>query len=202
MALLAALSHLLLDYTTAYGIRLFEPFNYRWYSWDIVYILDPLIWLALIAGLVLPALFGLINQEIGARSKGPRGRVGAIFRPHLHGADLGRARQPASPRAQCHELLPLSRSRGCSASRAYPYMINPFRWHGVVETADFFETVPVNSLAPEIHEPQARLFYKPEETDVTRAAKIVALRRRLSRLGGFSVLAGAEAGRRNQRIFC
>src|ERR1700751_3804969 len=26
-ALLAALSHLLLDYTTAYGIRLFEPFN-------------------------------------------------------------------------------------------------------------------------------------------------------------------------------
>src|SRR5689334_19703673 len=35
-ALIAALSHLLLDYTTAYGIRLFEPFNYRWYSWDIV----------------------------------------------------------------------------------------------------------------------------------------------------------------------
>jgi len=32
-AVLAALSHLLLDYTTAYGIRLFEPFNYRWYSW-------------------------------------------------------------------------------------------------------------------------------------------------------------------------
>src|SRR5581483_9834714 len=42
-ALLAALSHLLLDYTTAYGIRLFEPFNYRWYSWDIVFIVDPLI---------------------------------------------------------------------------------------------------------------------------------------------------------------
>ena len=28
-AIVAALSHLLLDYTTAYGIRLFEPFNYR-----------------------------------------------------------------------------------------------------------------------------------------------------------------------------
>ena len=78
-ALIAALSHLLLDYTTAYGIRLFEPFNYRWYSWDIAYILDPFIWLVLIAGLLLPALFGLINQEIGARSKGPRGRAGAIF---------------------------------------------------------------------------------------------------------------------------
>src|SRR5664280_586211 len=62
-AVLAALSHLLLDYSTAYGIRLFEPFNFRWYSWDIVYIIDPVILLALIAGLTLPALFGLINQE-------------------------------------------------------------------------------------------------------------------------------------------
>lgn len=77
-ALLAALSHLLLDYTTAYGIRLFEPFNFRWYSWDIVYIVEPLMLLALVAGLALPALFGLINQEIGARSKGPRGRGAAI----------------------------------------------------------------------------------------------------------------------------
>ena len=77
-AVLAALSHLLLDYTTAYGIRLFEPFNYRWYSWDIVYIIDPVIWIVLIAGLAVPALFSLINQEVGARSKGPRGRGGAI----------------------------------------------------------------------------------------------------------------------------
>ena len=55
--MLAALSHLLLDYTTAYGIRLIEPFNYRWYSWDIVYIIEPLILLALIAGLTLPSVF-------------------------------------------------------------------------------------------------------------------------------------------------
>src|ERR1035441_7755970 len=74
LALLAALSHLLLDYTTAYGIRLFEPFNWRWYSWDIVFIVEPLILLVLILGLVMPSLFGLINQEIGARSTGPRDR--------------------------------------------------------------------------------------------------------------------------------
>src|SRR5664279_2704244 len=79
LALLAALSHLLLDYTTDYGIRLFEPFDWRWYSWDIVFIIEPLILLVLILGLVVPSLFGLINQEIGARSKGPRGRGGAIF---------------------------------------------------------------------------------------------------------------------------
>ena len=79
LALLAALSHILLDYTTAYGIRMFAPFDLRWYSWDIVFIVEPIILLALIAGLVLPSLFGLINQEIGARSRGPQGRAGAIL---------------------------------------------------------------------------------------------------------------------------
>src|SRR5271165_2848432 len=79
LALIAALSHILLDYTTAYGIRMFAPFDWRWYSWDIVFIIEPLILLALIAGLVMPSLFGLINQEIGARSKGPHGQAGAIF---------------------------------------------------------------------------------------------------------------------------
>jgi len=169
-ALLAALSHVPLDYSTAYGIRFLEPFNYRWYTWDIVYIVDPVIWVVLIAGLVMPALFALINEEIGVRSKGPRGRVGAIvallcllliwgFRDYQHRRAIN--------------ALDSFTYRGATPERvaAYPYMINPFRWHGVVETADFFETVPVNSLGPEIDDSSARLFYKPEEADVLTAAK-------------------------------
>lgn len=169
-ALLAALSHLLLDYTTAYGIRLFEPFNCRWYSWDIVFIIEPLMLLILIAGLALPALLGLIHQEIGVRTQGPRGRVGAItalvcvvliwgVRDYHHRRALSAMN---SFLYQGAEPLRLA---------AYPYMINPFRWHGVVETADFFETVPVNSLAPDVDSQAGIIFYKPPETDVTRAAK-------------------------------
>jgi inner membrane protein len=169
-AVVVALSHLLLDYTTAYGIRLFEPFNYRWYSWDIVAIIEPVMLLALVAGLVLPSLFGLINQEIGARSKGPRGRAGAIFaliclvliwgvRDYQH-----RHAVTAMNSFLYHGAAPLRLA-------AYPYMINPFRWHGVVETADFFETVPVNSLAPEVDDSHGLVFYKPPETDASRAAK-------------------------------
>ena len=168
--MLAALSHLLLDYTTAYGIRLFEPFNFRWYSWDIVYIVDPLIWLVLIAGLALPSLFGLINQEIGARSQGPRGRARRHHRAGLPGHDLGRARLSAPPRAQRDELFPLPR-RAAPAAAAYPYMVNPFRWHGVVETQDFFETVPVNSLTPDVEADGGQLFYKPPVTPALQAAK-------------------------------
>ncbi len=114
-AVLAALSHLLLDYTTAYGIRLFEPFNYRWYSWDIVYIVDPVIWLVLIAGLAIPALFGLINQEIGARSKGPRGRGGAIAALICLVVIWGYRDYQHRRAAHCDEFLSLSRSRARAA---------------------------------------------------------------------------------------
>ena len=77
--LIAGFSHLLLDYTNNYGIRPFEPFSYHWYAWDIVFIFEPLLYVALIGGLVLPSLFRLINEEIGAKSRGPRGQVGAIL---------------------------------------------------------------------------------------------------------------------------
>jgi inner membrane protein len=171
LALIAALSHILLDYTTAYGIRMFAPFNWRWYSWDIVFIVEPVMLLALIAGLVMPSLFGLINQEIGARSKGPRGRAGAIFalvclvliwgvRDYQHRRALN-----AMGALLYQGAVPIKMG-------AYPYWVNPFRWHGVVETENFFQTVPVNSLAPEVDEQgEAHTYFKPEVTPAIQAAK-------------------------------
>ncbi len=169
-AFLAALSHLLLDYTTAYGIRLFEPFNFRWYSWDIVFIVEPLILIALVAGLVVPWFFGLISAEIGERRKGPRGRVAAILALICMVAIWGvRDYQHRRALAAMNSFL----YHGAAPSRvgAYPYMINPFQWHGVVETTDFLETVPVSSQAPKVDSEEGILFYKPPETDVLEAAK-------------------------------
>ena len=171
LALVAALSHILLDYTTAYGIRMFEPFNWRWYSWDIVFIVEPVILVALITGLVLPSLFGLINQEIGARSKGPRGQAGAIFaliclvlvwgvRDYQHRRALN-----AMGALLYQGAVPVKYA-------AYPYWINPFRWHGVVETEALFQTMPVDSMTPEVDaQGQAHTYFKPEDTPVTQAAK-------------------------------
>jgi inner membrane protein len=171
LALLAALSHLLLDYSTAYGIRLFEPFNYRWYAWDIMFIIEPAMLVILALGLAIPWLLGLVNQEIGARSKGPGGRGGAIFAlicvavlwgyrdfQHRHALDAMNA----------------ITYNGATATRmaAYPYPVNPYRWLGVVETADFFQTFPVDSRGPEVDpRGEARTYYKPEETPASEAAK-------------------------------
>src|SRR6187402_1576015 len=56
---IAVLSHLLLDFTNNYGLRPFFPFNPRWYSWDIVFIFEPILFGALLLALIVPAILGL-----------------------------------------------------------------------------------------------------------------------------------------------
>jgi inner membrane protein len=176
-ACLAGLSHIFLDFTNNYGVRPFWPFSERWYSWDIVFIVDPILLVVLTLGLILPAFFSLINEEIGARKDAaPRGRLAATLAllavfAYWGLRDYEHRRAVAALQARSYQ--------GADAIRvsAYPYMINPFRWYGVVETPAFFATMDVDSLnfdsmSPEVDpEAQVQIHYKPEETPVTLAAK-------------------------------
>jgi inner membrane protein len=69
LALVALLSHLLLDYTNNYGLRPFFPFNDRWYAASIVFIFDPVMFALLLGALIAPWLFGLVSAEVGARKQ-------------------------------------------------------------------------------------------------------------------------------------
>ena len=170
-AYLAGLTHILLDFTNNYGVRPFWPFYEKWYSWDIVFIVEPVMLILLVAGLVLPSLFSLINEEIGARRKGPKGRLGATLAllgiVLLYGVrDYEHRRAVNALEVRTYENADPIRAS------AYPYWWNVFRWSGVVETQNFFAIVAVDSSAPEV-DPQndMRVYYKPEETAVTVAAK-------------------------------
>jgi inner membrane protein len=44
---LAGLVHTFMDFTNSYGVRLLEPFSHRWFSSDMVFVIDPWIWLVL-----------------------------------------------------------------------------------------------------------------------------------------------------------
>ena len=66
-ALLALLSHLLLDYTNNYGIRPFFPFHPGWYAASITFLFDPLMFVFLLAALVLPAILRLVSSEVSGR---------------------------------------------------------------------------------------------------------------------------------------
>ncbi len=170
-ACLAGLSHILLDFTNNYGVRPFWPFSEKWYSWDIVFIVEPVILGFLVLGLVVPALASMIDKEIGVRQRGPRGRVaatlaliGIILLWGLRDYEHRRAVNALEARSY-NGVDPLHAS-------AYPKWIDPFHWYGVVETPAFFAMAPVNSLAPEVDpEGNMEIRYKPEETPVTLAAK-------------------------------
>lgn len=170
-ACLSVLVHILLDFTNNYGVRPFEPFSYRWYSWDIVFIFEPLLYVFLLGGLLLPGLFGLINDEIGGRRPRSKGRTGAILALAAMVALWGLRDYEHRRALAAMESLMYQDEEPIRVS-AYPYYVNPFKWYGVAETRDFYEQVLVDSLTPEVNpggEGQVR--YKPEESDVTEAAK-------------------------------
>src|ERR1700748_574213 len=131
-ALIADLSHLLLDFTNNYGLRPFFPFNPHWYAWDIVFIFEPLIFVALLLAFFMPWLLCLADREIGAKRTKFRGRGWAISvlllivtiyavrkANHAHAVNLVRnSNTPGEP------ILRVA---------AEPYPINPFEWYVIAE---------------------------------------------------------------------
>jgi len=170
-ACLAGLSHILLDFTNNYGVRPFWPFSGKWYSWDIVFIVEPVMLGLLTLGLILPSISSLIDKEIGVRRRGPRGQVaatlalvGIVLMWGLRDYEHRRAVNALEARTY-NDAVPLRVS-------AYPKWTDPFHWYGVVETPAFFALASVNSLTPEVDpEGSLEIRYKPEETPVTLAAK-------------------------------
>ncbi len=175
-ALLGALLHLFQDFTNNYGVRPFAPFNPKWYSWDIVFIVDPIMLTAMFMGLVLPGLFALITEEIGSREIGSRkpqfrGRGGAIFALLVVAAVI--LVRDFEHRRAVNELNARTyRGEDPLRASAFPQPISPFSWNGVVETQDAFHLLPVDSSRSEVDpDNQQTVLFKPEETPVTLAAK-------------------------------
>lgn len=170
-AYIAGLTHILLDFTNNYGVRPFWPISEKWYSWDIVFIVEPLLLIFLIGGLVVPGLFSLINDEIGVRRKGPAGRLAAVV------ALLGVIAVWGVRDYEHRRAVNALESRTYDGddplrASAFPYWLNPFQWYGVVETRNFDAEMLVDSSVPDV-DPEGRMEIrrKPEETPVTLAAK-------------------------------
>jgi inner membrane protein len=171
LALLAGCSHILLDFTNNYGVVPFMPFSYRWISWDIVFIYEPLLWLFLIGGLVLPGLFGLITQEVGYRKPKYRGQKGAITALVLMVALWGVRAYEHDRALDAMNGMTFRGEEPISLS-AYPYPLNFFHWYGVAETPSLYEVMSINSNSGRVDAGRnARVVYKPEQTAITDAAE-------------------------------
>ena len=185
-AYIAGLSHILLDYTNNYGVRPFWPFWEKWYSWDIVFIVEPALYIILIAGLVLPAIFS--RHESLPRGRGAA-TIALLCVVALYAArDLEHRRAVHALQSQRFEsAAPLRTS-------AYPYYWNIFRWYAVAETKDFFASTEINSRTGELDRSELELIPKPLETTVTLAAKRSYLGRVYLDWAQYPLVTETEAG--------
>jgi inner membrane protein len=171
LSLLSVLSHIFLDWTNNYGVRPFFPFNPRWYALDIAFILEPVIFAALLTALVLPSIFGLADREIGAGTPLFRGRGWAIGAMVLIGIDLG-VRAVEHHRALRMIANTRFGDQPMIRAGAEPYPVNPFLWFAVVETAGYYQTGSVNSRTETVEtNDRDDIIYKPPFTPAVTAAK-------------------------------
>lgn len=165
---IATLSHLLLDFTNSYGVRPFLPFSGRWYAWDIMYIIDPVLLACLCLGLGLVVIFRLVSEEVGAKK--PGFRRGAIFSLCALILIWG-VRDLAHRRVV--RLLD-SHTYGQEVPRrvgAFPAPANPFSWTGVVETDTAFHVLAASALDDDVDAERTRIFRKPESSPALTAAE-------------------------------
>lgn len=178
-AYLAGVVHILLDFTNNYGVRPFWPFNEKWYSWDIVFIVEPAILVLLFVGLMFPALWYLIARLTGGNQDQDNARA-ALVRTKQFAAIFALAGILAVWGVRDHEHRRAVRAleaRSYEASQpirasAYPYWWNVFRWYGVVETTTSFISTVVDSKVPQVAaNGQMQIRQKLADTPVTLAAK-------------------------------
>ena len=187
-ALIAALSHLLLDWTNNYGLRPFYPFNPRWYAGSFVFIAEPVLWALLLAAVIMPWLLGLADREIGARRVQFRGQGWAIF------ALCGMVALWCwrwTEHAQALAMLNNTQTTSVPATRmaAEPYPVNPWRWHAILETPHYYQTAEVNTRTGEIDsDVDSDILYKPLDTPAVEAAKRTLLGRVYLDWGSWAVV--------------
>jgi inner membrane protein len=170
-ALAAVASHLALDWTNVYGIRLLLPFSGRWLRADITGVVDLWIWALLAVGIAGPFLARLVGSEIGSSNARERhhGRgfawfvvTAVLFYDCARGVLHGRAQ--ASLASRLYEgAVPVRVA-------AMPDPLNPFKWRGIVETSAAFVLEDIN-LATNTEIGRGAVIHKPDAEPAIDAAR-------------------------------
>jgi inner membrane protein len=169
ICLIGALLRALFDLTNSYGVKLFWPFNEKWYALDSVAQFDVIILVILAAGILLPMLFRLVGEEIGAQRK-TKGVFSAIFALALVFAYVG-ARYVLHERAVTLINSRLYNGAPPLAVGAFPDSPSPFHWAGVIITDSNLLRAEVPVIVGNYDPFAAKAFYKPEESPALDAAR-------------------------------
>ena len=169
-ALIAVASHLLLDYTNVYGIRLLWPFSAEWLRLDLTGVVDLWIWTVLLLSFVGPWVSKLVGSEISSgRVQQPNyGRGFAIF-ALLFLAFYNGGRAALHARAVATLESRVYRGETPSSVVAIPGF-NPLLWRGLVETREFYDLADVD-LTGAFNPGGGAIFYKASPDAAIQAAR-------------------------------
>jgi inner membrane protein len=155
--LVGVMSHLLLDWTNTYGIRMLLPFSGRWLHLDMTDVVDPWILLALLLAVAAPGLAGLVSSEIGAKkSSGAKRGWAWVALAFLLAYEGGRF--AAHQRALAVMGVRLYNGKQANRISAIANRWTPFQWRGVAEGDGYVVDVPVD-LNTEFDPSEGRIEY-------------------------------------------
>jgi inner membrane protein len=168
LSTIAILSHPILDTLNTYGMRWLMPFSGRWYYGDTLFIVDPWLWLALGAGVMLAR----------ARRGGTRIARVALGLSLAYIVAMA-ASTLAGRRAAGAEIAAIT-GEPVSRLMVSPVPVNPFQRKVVVEQAEVYRTADFRWLAtPRLDPASLRVFPKgPADHPAVQAAARTTLGRR------------------------
>jgi inner membrane protein len=165
---LSVFSHLALDWTNVYDIRMLLPFAPTWLRLDITNVVDPIIWALLILCLGLPSLLGLVGSEMGAKKTG--GKRGLAWMALLLLTAYEGLRWTSHEKALSSMNALLYRDAPAKHVYAFPDGLGLLRWRGVVEGDGFFYEMPVDARG-NFSMRDAKLLYKAAPNAAARATR-------------------------------
>jgi inner membrane protein len=170
-AMIGVASHLALDYTNGYGIRLLLPFSQQFYRLEWTNVIDLWIWAIFLLALAAPFLARLVGSEISSNSRRAQypGRGWPVFALVFLTLYIG-ARSVLHARAIGELQSRIYQDAAPLRTAAVPDAANPLRWRGIVETQDFYALVDVN-LAGTFDPSRARIIHKAEMDPAIETAK-------------------------------
>lgn len=169
IALIGIGSHLLLDLTNAYGVRLLLPFSGKWLRLDLTNIFDFWIWSVFAVCLAGPFLSNLVGGEIGGVQKRrfPGRGFAWLALIFLLAYDGGRWVLHARAIAMLDSRI--YRETAPIRVAAFPEGSNPVQWKGVAETDSAYFVFDMNVLRP-FDPMQGQTLFKAESSIFTEAA--------------------------------
>jgi membrane-bound metal-dependent hydrolase YbcI (DUF457 family) len=173
VALAGLVCHVLMDFPTSYGTRLFSPFNWQWYATDLMPIVDIYLLIVLVGGMALGHARPTVRRQAAAAAIAFT-LMNYVARAVAHQWALSRATAVMAPTlfGRCRDGVPPSlisrwptesatkrRDRGADRClvemAAIPTFLSPLRWQIIARNTDFYETLALDLLRDPPRAPDA-----------------------------------------------